>query len=236
LQLPRNSQPHPITAADIILNLKNPVNGDRIDSIHLPIPTRWYFPDDPAIDLAVLPFATPDKYDAEALPMNIFLTSDLWQPLSVQTGDRLLTVGFFRLYTGTHRFQPMMRQGSLAMIPDDAIQLPCGGSGKIYLADVHIISGNSGSPIFLGFRMSLGGLAGPPGGGSPYGLLGVVSGYMYEDSDLTLRTSTDYEAVIHANSGIAMVVPADQLKALLYSAPLQQLRDQAVAAPNPKKE
>jgi hypothetical protein len=70
LQLPRNSQPHPITAADIILNLKNPVNGDRIDSIHLPIPTRWYFPDDPAIDLAVLPFATPDKYDAEALPMN----------------------------------------------------------------------------------------------------------------------------------------------------------------------
>ncbi|PYT86353.1 MAG: hypothetical protein DMG36_26425 [Acidobacteria bacterium] len=58
---------------------------------------------------------------------------------------------------------------------------------------------------------------------------------MYEDSDLTLRTTTDYEAVLHANSGIAIVVPAEQLKALLMSAPLRQLRDQTIASMNAQK-
>ena len=72
-------------------------------------------------------------------------------------------------------------------------------------------------------------------GAVPYGLLGVVSGYMYEDSDLTLRISTDYEAILHANSGISIVVPAEQLKALVSSPALQQLRDEAIAKATPKK-
>ena len=66
-------------------------------------------------------------------------------------------------------------------------------------------------------------------GGLPYGLLGIVSGYMWEDNTLTLHAATDYEGTIHANSGIAIVVPAEQLRALLESPELQRERDTAVA-------
>jgi hypothetical protein len=55
---------------------------------------------------------------------------------------------------------------------------------------------------------------------------------MWEDNQLTLRPATDYEGTIHANSGIAMIVPVEELKALLYRSDLQHLRDNAVASYN----
>ena len=99
-------------------------------------------------------------------------------------------------------------------------------SGSVYLADVHITKGNSGSPIFIIPALGLGaneGLGGVPG---VFGLLGVVSGYMQETSDLTLRASTTWHASVQANSGVSVVVPAQQLKELLYSPELQRLRDE----------
>jgi hypothetical protein len=51
---------------------------------------------------------------------------------------------------------------------------------------------------------------------------------MWEDNQLTLHAATDYETTIHANSGIAMVVPIDQLKDLLFSPELQRERDAAL--------
>jgi len=65
-------------------------------------------------------------------------------------------------------------------------------------------------------------------------LIGVVSGYYYENSDLTLTIATKTTGMVRgqlqANSGIALVVPADQVKALLDSTELQSERDTAVAA------
>lgn len=229
---------HQITQTLITLNLKSAVNGNRMRLRPILGTPEWYFPEDPGIDLAVLPgFGLPSGiYDAEKFPTDSFLTPDLWEQVNVAPGDRLFTAGFFRLYPGTHQFQPMLREGSLAMVPDDTMASTlCGAPAKVYLADLHVIAGNSGSPVFLAPRLSLGGVVAPPNGGLPYYLLGVVSGYMYEDSELTLRIATDYEAVLHANSGIATVVPAEQLKALLFSRPLQQRRDQVVGPQKPQK-
>lgn len=105
----------------------------------------------------------------------------------------------------------------------------------MYLADLHIIPGNSGSPLFLAPPSTLGGLVVGGKGELPYGLLGIVSGYMWEDDQLTLRAATDYEGTIHANSGIAMIVPVEQLKDLLYSPMLQRDRDIAVIDANRAK-
>jgi hypothetical protein len=65
--------------------------------------------------------------------------------------------------------------------------------------------------------------------GSHYELLGVVSGFYHEDSNLTLTTASTYTGIVEQNSGIAMVVPADALKDLLESSPLKTNRDQAIA-------
>jgi hypothetical protein len=224
--------PHRVTEMEAVLNLKVPVAGNRAKSVPLPpeVPLQWHFPADTSIDLAVVAFPVSlEGYDALQIPVSFFFTQDVWEKLRIGPGDKVLTCGYFLHYAGEHQFQPIIREGSLAMVPDDAMDVPIGGSARIYLADLHIIPGNSGSPLFLAPSFTLGGLVTDSKGGIPYGLIGVVSGYMWEDNQLTLHAATDYEGTIHANSGIAMVVPIDQLKELLFSPELQGERDAALA-------
>lgn len=222
---------HRVTKMEAVLNLKTSVDGNKAKSIPLPPenPQQWHFLTDSSVDLAVIAFPMKDEYDAMRIPLSLFLTQDVWKTYRVGPGDKVLTCGYFVHYAGAHQFQPIIREGSLAMVPDDVIKVPIGGSASVYLADLHIIRGNSGSPLFLAPRATLGGLISDDKGGIPYGLVGIVSGYMWEDSQLTLHAATDYEGTIHANSGIATVVPIDQLKELLYSPEVQSERDAAFA-------
>jgi len=68
-----------------------------------------------------------------------FLAPDQWENLRVGPGDKVLPTGFFIHYAGAHQFQPIFREGSLAMIPDDAMPGPL-GAAKVYL--VHAPSHN----------------------------------------------------------------------------------------------
>ena len=222
---------HRILSMEAIVNLKTPVNGTKAHEIQLPPSSdlRWRFPENSSIDLAVIPFSANETYDINQLVPGSFLTEDLWEKYRVVPGDKVMTCGYFVHYAGAHQFQPIVREGSLAMVPDDLMPVAIGGNAKVYLADLHIIPGNSGSPLFLAPAFTLGGYVGSNDGGLPYGLLGIVSGYMWEDNSLTLHPATDYEGTVHANSGIAMIVPVEQLKVLLDSRELQQERDAAVA-------
>lgn len=215
---------HRILQMDAIVNLKTPLNGTKAHTVPL-LPHGWHFPADGSIDLAVIPFVLDETYDVARIPSGIFMTENLWEKFRVVPGDKVMTCGYFLHYAGAHQFQPIMREGSLAMVPDDSMLVAIGGRAKVYLADLHIIPGNSGSPLFLAPAYTLGGLISDSQGGSPYGLLGVVSGYMWEDDKLTLHAATDYEGTIQANSGIAVIVPVDQLKALLDSPELQRERN-----------
>jgi hypothetical protein len=224
---------HTIVEMKAMVNLKQPQNGTRVHEVLLPpsdTQRHWLFPTDSAIDLAVIPIKLSEDYDLVELNQGFFFTADIWQKYQIVPGDKVLTCGYFLHYSGAHQFQPILREGSLAMVPDDAMSVPIGGTAKVYLADLHIIPGNSGSPLFLAPAWSMGGMVSDGKGGVPYGLIGVVSGYMWEDDKLTLRTATDYEATIHANSGIAMIVPVDQLKDLLYRPEFVQERDAAVSS------
>jgi hypothetical protein len=220
---------HQITKMDAVVNLKTAVNGNKAKTIPLPPegPFQWRFPVDSSIDLAVIPFAMNEDYDAVRIPVSMFFTTDIWEKYRIGPGDKVLTCGYFLHYAGAHRFQPIIREGSLAMVPDDVMDATI-GKAKVYLADLHIIPGNSGSPLFLAPTFTLGGMVTDAKGGIPYGLIGLVSGYMWEDNQLTLHAATDYAGTIHANSGIAMIVPVDQLKDLLYSPELQHDRDLAL--------
>jgi hypothetical protein len=150
-------------------------------------------------------------------------------------GDEVLTGGFFTGYTGLHEMQPILREGVLAMLPDGPMTTTLCGSGNVYLADVHVIPGNSGSPIFIIPRLGLGAGVSFGGVSNTFGLLGVVRGYMYEHEDMTLTATTTWKGSINANSGISVVVPTQQLKDLLESPELQHQRD-AQLSPQPKNQ
>jgi len=230
-----NCEAHQIKQTFVTMNLKEPINGIRSDRQPLEMSQQihWYFPEDQAIDLAVIPFAAADKYDAVSLSADYLLTSQALEKDNIVPGDRILTAGFFFAYAGLHEIQPIVREGVLAMLPDGPMTTTTCKSGSVYLADVHITPGNSGSPIFIIPALGLG--AGEYLGGVPstFGLLGVVSGYMQETSNLTLRASTTWQASVEANSGVSVVVPAQQLRELLYGPGLQHLRDETVSRLGP---
>jgi hypothetical protein len=187
----------------------------------------WTFPDDPAVDLAVIPFA-PDqsKVDYAPIPTTMFATPDVIKANMIGEGDAVIFTGLFVQMPGLLRLEPIVRQGTIAMIPGEPIMTTLNKPGSLYLADVHVFGGNSGSPMFV----NLGGVRN--GGlmmGANYKLLGVVSGYEFEDTDFNLQAATTYSGKIGANSGVTSVVPAEELDKLINSRSLQAKRD-AVAA------
>ncbi len=66
-------------------------------------------------------------------------------------------------------------------------------------------------------------------------LLGIVSGFYHEDSNLKLTVAATLTGTLEQNSGIAMVVPADELKALLDTPALQAARDAQFDVKKPGK-
>ena len=140
----------------------------------------------------------------------------------ISEGDTLVQAGYFYPFPGKDRIQPLVRQGILAMLPDEKLPTTMGKDGNLYLADMHVLGGNSGSPVFVN-------LAGIRRGrfyaGVNVRLLGVVSGYFFEDQDLRLRITTIVEGKAKANSGISAIVPVDELLNLLNKEELRVLRE-----------
>jgi hypothetical protein len=215
------------------LNLRSPVGDSLVAEGDLPVTiSNWYFPKDDAVDLAVLPLA-PDRsrFDYELLPVSFFATKETIESSHIAEGDPVLFTGFFYQFPGKKKIEPIVRQGVLAMMPDEPLETTLHKPGRLYLADVHVFGGNSGAPMFV----NIGGLRnGMLSLGSEYRLLGVVSGYFNETSDFQLEVATTLSGQVSTNSGIAVVVPVDELKSLLNSPEVTHQRDAQVIAATKK--
>jgi hypothetical protein len=209
------------------LNLKAAVNGQESEEGDIPLGPQfhWYFPEDEAVDLAVMPFS-PDqnRYDYMSVPVSLFAIKDVVESQHIAEGDPVLFAGFFAQFPGQKRIEPIVRQGIVAMMPDEEIETTLRRQGRLYLADVHVFHGNSGSPMFV----NVGGIRGSNLSVVSYRLLGIVSGYVYETQDFKLEIANTLTGTVAANSGIATVVPVDELKKLLDSPVLQAIRDSAI--------
>ncbi len=226
---------YPVQWTTIRLNLRGPSQPTESEEGVVPLGAQlhWYFPSDDAVDLAVLPILPNEtKYDYKAFPVSLFATKDAVRADTIAEGDNVLFTGYFYQFPGLKKIQPIVREGILAMMPDETLLTTLHKPGRLYLADVHVFGGNSGSPLFVnvqGFRNGKLGF-----GGFPYRLLGVISGCYSEDTDFKLTIATTMRGTLAGNSGIATVVPVDELKALLESPALAALRDAEAATKKPK--
>jgi hypothetical protein len=118
------------------------------------------------------------------------------------------------------------------MLPEEEIPTILHLPGHLYLADLHSFHGNSGSPVFINTSERQGGIriGNEFTNFSPYALLGVVSGYMYETAEMQLQVASTYYGNVGANSGITMIVPVDELKKILDGSDLSHQRDEIIAA------
>ena len=219
---------YPVQQVSLRLNLHSPEGGRESAEGNVPLGgmLHWFFPADEGVDLAVLPLS-PDEKRFDYLPINLSMlaTKDKIESENIDAGDSVVFAGYFYQFGGEKKIQPIVREGVLAMMPDEEIKTTLHKPGHLYLADVHAFHGNSGSPLLV----NAGGIRSTAISPPSYLLLGVVSGY-YPEGEIFSVPAAVLTGEVHDNSGIATVVPAYELKALLDSAPLQAMRDVIVAA------
>jgi hypothetical protein len=209
----------------VFMNLKNSANltGDRLDIQNLGGDVDWFFSDNESVDLAVTGVRLdPSSMDYMTIPISQFVTQEMIDKGEVVEGDPLLFSGLFIQYHGTNRLEPIVRSGTLAMIPREEIETTLHKPGHIYFAEAHSYGGNSGSPVVVDTRRISGQI------GFDYKFLGVIAGMVPESNDFHLQVTTDLSGSVLANSGVCVVVPADELLKILLSPKLSNLREAAV--------
>ncbi len=221
----------------IRLNLKNAAaDGSYSEVISAGANVPWVYPTDPAVDLAMVPIALDmSKYSLLAFPSSLFLTSEEAKQNRVVEGDSVLFTGLFVQFIGQVKSEPIVREGKIAMIPDEKMPTTLHVLGNVYLVDAHVFGGNSGSPMLVNLsgQRDNGLMA-----GYNYHLLGLISGYVQETSDFKLQPVASYAGTVVANSGVATVVPAQQILDLfnveVLRANRQKVFEAMPAAPAPK--
>jgi hypothetical protein len=220
--------PMHVKSVAMSVNLKEPQGGKYLKEITLSDKGNapWILPEDTSVDLAVLPLlGNTDVSDFKTIPIALFATTDVLSRNQIHEGEPVFFAGFFTQFPGVKRIEPIVRQGIIAMMPDE--QIPFVGQPRhLYLADMHVFSGNSGSPAFI----NLGGIRsnGDLMTAQNYLLLGIVNGEVYEDENFNLTLTATVAGKAYANSGVSTIVPADDLKSLLEGPQLQKIRDAAI--------
>ncbi len=214
----------------IRINMKNPdQQGNYSRILTSALPVGWFFPNDSAIDLAVAPISLdPITEDIKNIPADNLVSDELSLSENLTEGDPILFTGLFVQFSGETRLEPIVRTGKIAMLPNESVPTTLGTPGKVLLVDAHVFGGNSGSPVFV----DLGGSRGNTVASLPnYKLLGIISGYMKESANFELESVASYAGTMDANSGIAIVVLAQQLLDLLDSTQLKAFRTLALRNP-----
>ncbi len=219
--------PMKVENVSIRLNRKEPNGGDHADELFLSHHgnVRWFLPEDDSVDLAVIPLAPDEnKFDFHMIPADAFLTLPATDhPASrALDGETVFFASFFQRVARAKAIQPILQQGRIVgMIPDGEFPL-VGMPMKLYLASVHAFGGNSGSPAFI----TEGGYHdGNVIGQNKYRLVGIVNGCICEDEHFHVTLTTTGQGSAGGNSGVATMVPVDELSALLDGPKLQAFRD-----------
>jgi hypothetical protein len=221
--------PYRVSDALIRINLvaTQGASGSFTGRIPLSDELHWYLPKDDAVDLAILPFAPDQKtYAYKNIPSTMIATSEQVKGGDVVVGDRVVFAGYFTNFPGQIRIEPIIREGVIAMLPDEDLDTTLHKPGRVYLADLHAFHGNSGSPVFVN-------TAGTHHGtftmGDKFLLLGIISGYFPESVGYSVPAASVLTGEVHDNSGIASIVPAEELKKLLESPEIRAQQEREIA-------
>jgi hypothetical protein len=227
---------HLLTAKHVALRLQNgkamiALNGK--DGLPLwmknGLEVPWFFHPDETVDVAILPMASRrlSEYDYQDIPMHMFLTTQRQLDYHIGIGDEVLNIGLFTPFVGDLRFTPVIRTGTISMMPDGRIRHPVFGSVEAYLTESRSMGGLSGSPVFVRDTVQV---QGQDRDGKPrlfyalgdFHLLGLISGHWETSSNIP-----DNKGVV--NTGISIIVPAAKILEALFSDELASLRGEAFA-------
>jgi hypothetical protein len=207
----------------------NSPTGDGTVDVLLPDGDEWWrHPLElRTVDLAVLPIPDPWALDVAGyrwVPLSMFvqdedfLTDDAIDH-GLGIGDDVVSIGLFTVHQGSDRNAPVVRRGTIAMIPDELVWANDDmGFMDLYLIELRSIGGMSGSPVFAAHRSLI-------GAHGVLSFLGVGLGHYLTPARLGDDDETDA-----INLGIGMVAPARELLEVLNQEALAGEREDAAKA------
>jgi hypothetical protein len=209
-------------------------------------PKWWFHPDSPdSVDVAVAPWDPPEM-DFTVLSDEILLDDQKITDLNIGPGDDVVYTGLFHLHAGSERNLPIVRTGTVAMMPDEPLPsmriLDYLGPGAAYLVEIRSIGGLSGSPVFVRESIEAKMMVKKPReeeleimkGDVPsrYHLMGLMHGQWnihpseHNRSDFRIVTKADESIAL----GISVVVPAKKILEVLNHPELVQMRNEEIKA------
>jgi hypothetical protein len=178
---------------------------------------------DPTVDIAVVPFLVEPytNFDCLYLPTTIIPSNSDFKNWHIHEGSDVFFTGMFVYHLGDKQNTPITRFGKIALMPNEKIDWPFGKT-DLYLMEANSYPGNSGSPVF--FQITYIKLGDIVVGGDPIiKLAGIMSG-CYNDLQPVKTVSVSTNQYVTPNLGIAGVVPAYELKDILFSKELKHER------------
>ena len=197
----------------------------------------WFHPTDKKhVDEAVTLFAPSqlNQLDIEHVPFAMFINHGTLEQQNIGVGDEVFIPGLFTKITETTRNLPIVRTGTIAMIPGERI--PFGDDFiDAYLIEARSIGGLSGSPVFVRQTVAMETSSSPMimTGRRPDGVLHGIGGKIYLLGSMIGHwdvpegfSPTQAEAV---NMGIAPVVPASKILEIIFQPALVKIMDEVNA-------
>ena len=192
-------------------------------------PNIWHYdPNEPReSDVAMCYVNFDNDSDVHAIPLNgpkgILATRAGMQRMDAGLGDEIVIVGLFRSHFGVDRNVPIIRIGNIAAVHEERIRSRYCGYIDGHLIEVRSLAGLSGSPVFLALppvrlrKME----TGVPGWhlgqtkfthGQAIFLLGLVHGHFDAEGLGSDAVASDSRNGSGINTGIAVVVPVENLR------------------------
>lgn len=199
----------------------------------------WHYPDNPAIDVAVIPFGyRPPNIKVHTFPAEASVTDELIESEGIGLGDDLYMLGLFNQRWGEQRNIPIIRTGVIAAMPEEPFVDDEGNLYEAYLVEMRSIGGLSGSPVFLYLDF----WRNHPKSDEydltkdmewRFYLLGVVRGHWnlkrQDAAQDSYPAKLENSEIDRLNTGIAQVTPIDEVLKLLYGETLMKQRKEVEA-------
>jgi len=226
-----------LQTGDYEVRLNDTTGGSRC--VPIAKSTHWWFHPTEHTDVAVMPFDCTDDVDMAPIPTSMFLTDEIVFEHYVGQGDDVYFAGLFTKLSGQSRNTPIVRRGTVAMMPEDPVPrvnlVDRTVDLEAYLIEARSVGGISGSPVFLrspiGLDYNIHSRTGKRrierahiSGG--YHLLGLIHGHWEispEKKDL-IALPPPQRGEPSINLGIAIVIPAKKILDTLNHPELLALR------------
>jgi hypothetical protein len=219
----------------IVIRANDKVTGARLTQA----PRGWFYHPDPKryVDVSVAPvLLNPQMFDISAIPIDTFCTQAILDQRDVGVGDELFYPGMFVSHHGKTANMPVMRLGTVAAMADqtDLVVSQSGALTKVHLIESRSIGGHSGSPVFVNFMAPRTYYADKkitlphPLEAQAYRLFGMLRSHL-NATDSGEYTAENRPGKDWVNSGIASVVPADDIAETIKQEELEIMRKKDLA-------